>query len=149
MKNDIIRCDWAYSDLLVEYHDNEWGDFTLDDRKHFEFLCLEGFQAGLNWEIILKKREAMTEMFRNFDPEILIKLKRKEFESIYNDARGIRNRMKIDAVLNNAECFLRFQDKHGSFGKHIFEYIGSEIVVGDYESWKAVVVDDRTGRNRH
>ena len=87
----MIRCDWATTDLLKEYHDREWGDFTLDDNVHFEHICLETFQSGLSWEIILRKRKGLRELYRNFNPEELVKIGQKEIEKMYVDERGIRN----------------------------------------------------------
>ena len=133
---NIQRCDWVVTETLQVYHDDEWGDFTLDDKVHFEHICLEGFQAGLSWEIILRKREAMRELFHNFDPGALVKVGKKEIEKIYVDERIIRNKKKIDSVFNNAHCFLKMQKEFGSFSQHIFDFIGGEIVIGDYETSK-------------
>lgn len=130
----LIRCDWANTLPLQVYHDEEWGDFSLDDNVHFEHICLEGFQSGLSWGIILRKREALRKMFRGFKPEKIVDIPEKEIERIYLDERGIRNRKKIDSVFNNARCFLEIQRKYGSFAEHIFEFIGGKIVVGSYES---------------
>src|SRR4030042_4433445 len=130
MNKQIERCDWAYTEQLQDYHDNEWGNFTLDDHVHFEHLCLEGFQAGLSWWIILRKREALREIFRRFKPENLVDIRQNEVKRIYLDERGIRTKKKIESVFNNAKCFIKMQEKYSSFSEHVFEYIGGEILVG-------------------
>ena len=132
------RCDWAVTELLQKYHDDEWGNFSLDDNVHFEHICLEGFQAGLSWEIILRKREALRELFEGFKPEKLVSIKQNKIKKIYKDVMGIRNRKKIDSVFNNAKCFLKLQEKHASFSKHIFAFIGGEIFIGNCETWKDI-----------
>nr|HDM59408.1 DNA-3-methyladenine glycosylase I [Bacillota bacterium] len=94
------RCDWATSELLIEYHDTEWGVFTLDEVVHFEQICLSGFQAGLSWEIVLKKRAFLREAFAGFVPEKVARFDESMIARIARDARGIRNVRKVRSVVN-------------------------------------------------
>jgi DNA-3-methyladenine glycosylase I len=130
------RCDWAVTEMMQEYHDKEWGNFTVDDYVHFEHICLEGFQSGLSWGIILRKRNALRKLFKDFKPENLIDIPQTKIKKIYENEQGIRNKMKIDSVFNNARCFVKIQEKYGSFGKHIFEFLGEKIITGNYETCK-------------
>src|SRR3954471_6593313 len=102
---DVVRCAWAVSDEMIQYHDTEWGKPQHDDRTLFEFLILEGAQAGLSWQTILRKREAYRKAFSNFDPKKVAKFDAKKVESLMNDAGIVRNRLKIEGALKNAKAF--------------------------------------------
>lgn len=121
------------SDLMIEYHDTEWGAFTIDDTAHFEHLSLEGFQAGLSWEAVLKKRGNFRNLFADFDPEVVVKYDEKRVQEILQDKGGIRHEQKIRAVINNAAKILEIREKHGSFGRFLFESFGGEIKVNRFK----------------
>src|SRR5690242_229023 len=108
------RCAWAKSDMMVRYHDEEWGVPLHDDRKLFEFICLEGAQAGLSWETILNKRENYRKVFDNFQPEIIAKYNERKIDQLLGDAGIVRNRLKIASVIKNAKAFLMVQKEFGS-----------------------------------
>jgi len=117
------RCEWAGSDpLYIKYHDNEWGIPLHDDRKLFELLILEGAQAGLSWLTILKKRHNYRKAFNNFDPEIVAKFDSAIIEKLLSNKGIIRNRLKIEAAIQNAGAFLNIQRKFGSFDVYIRQF---------------------------
>jgi DNA-3-methyladenine glycosylase I len=118
------RCPWARNELLEEYHDHEWGVPVHDDRRLFEFLILEGAQAGLSWETILKKRPAYRAAFDEFDPAIVARYGAKKVAKLLADAGIVRNRLKIAATIANAQAFLDVQAEHGSFDKYIWSLVG-------------------------
>ncbi len=119
------RCAWAGDDpLYVAYHDDEWGIPVHDDRRLFEMLCLEGAQAGLSWITILRRREAYREVFAAFDPEVVAAFDEQRLVALLGDARIIRNRAKIQSVVNNARAFLRVQTEFGSFDRYIWGFVG-------------------------
>lgn len=128
------RCTWpADSSLMIEYHDKEWGVPLHDDRKLFEFIVLDGMQAGLNWEIVLKKRENMRKDFENFEPKIIAKFTEKDVSRLLNDNGIIRNRLKISAAITNAKKFLEVQKEFGSFDKYIWQFVGYEPIVHKFK----------------
>ena len=116
------RCAWAKSDLMIRYHDQEWGVPLHDDQKLFEFICLEGAQAGLSWETILKKRENYRQAFDNFQPEMIAKYNQKKIERLLADAGIVRNRLKIASFIQNAKAFLAVQKEFDSFDKYIWQF---------------------------
>ncbi len=119
----LVRCEWAGTDpLMVAYHDNEWGVPCHDDRALFERLILEGFQAGLSWSTILRKREAFIRAFDRFDPEIVAAYGPDEVTRLLQDAGIVRNRLKVAAAISNAQAFLDTQDTFGSFDAYIWEF---------------------------
>ena len=120
------RCDWARTDLSVAYHDEEWGVPLHDDRRLFEFLVLEGAQAGLSWETVLKKREAYRKAFGGFDPRKVARYDARKRARLLADAGIIRNRLKIDAAIVNAREFLKVQTEFGSFDGHLWEFVGGK-----------------------
>ncbi|HNQ38575.1 MAG TPA: DNA-3-methyladenine glycosylase I [Prolixibacteraceae bacterium] len=129
------RCEWPGNDpLMWKYHDEEWGMPLHDDRKLFEFLVLEGFQAGLSWRTILHKREAFREVFLDFDPARVALFNQEDVERLLQDARIIRNRLKIEACINNARCFLRIQEEFGSFDHYIWAFTNHQPVVNRFTS---------------
>lgn len=117
------RCDWAKSDLSIEYHDTEWGVPVHDDQKLFEFLILEGAQAGLSWEIILNKREGYRAAFNSFDPAKVARFSESKRAQLLLNAAIIRNRLKIDAAIQNARMFLAVQQEFGSFDRYIWQFV--------------------------
>ena len=122
-EDSVKRCEWALSDpALLAYHDAEWGIPEHDDRKLFEFLMLEGAQAGLSWLTVLKKREAFREAFDGFDPARVAKYGSKKVQSLLADAGIIRNRAKIAAAIENAKAFLIVQKEFGSFDAYIWRF---------------------------
>jgi len=121
---NLIRCHWAETnELFIPYHDNEWGVPVHDDRLLFEMLSLEGAQAGLSWLTVLKKRDRYREVFDNFDAESIVNYDQDKFERLMNDSGIIRNRLKINAVIKNAEAFLEIQKEYGSFDKYIWSFV--------------------------
>ncbi len=118
------RCAWPGSDdLMVAYHDDEWGVPLHDDRKLFEFLVLEGFQAGLSWRTILNKRENFRAAFDGFDIERIARYRQPKIERLLKDAGIVRNRMKVEATVVNAKAFLKAQEEHGSFDRYIWQFV--------------------------
>ncbi len=120
------RCPWAKTELYVQYHDTEWGAPVHDDRLLFEFLILEGAQAGLSWETILKKRQNYREAFDQFEPGVVAKYGQKKRESLLLDAGIVRNRLKIEAAIQNAKMFLAVQGEFGAFDKYIWGFVAHE-----------------------
>ncbi|MDR0777929.1 MAG: DNA-3-methyladenine glycosylase I [Methanomassiliicoccaceae archaeon] len=130
------RCPWPTDiPIYLEYHDNEWGRPEYDDNKLFEMLILEGMQAGLSWITVLKKREAFREAFDNFDPKKVALYDDEKIEELMLNEKIIRNRMKINAAVQNARAFLKIIEKHGSFSKMIWEYVSNEPITGH---WKRI-----------
>ncbi len=131
----IVRCDWAAGHpLLAEYHDREWGVPVHDDRKLFEFLVLDAFQAGLSWLTILKKRENFRKAFDGFDPERICRYDESSIARLLQDAGIIRNRLKVESTVGNARCFLRVQEEFGSFDRYIWQFTGGRTRVNAFES---------------
>jgi DNA-3-methyladenine glycosylase I len=120
MKN---RCHWAKTDLSIAYHDEEWGVPQHDDRVLFEFLILEGAQAGLSWETILNKRESYRAAFDNFDPLKVSRYRPARVERLLTNAGIIRNRLKIESAISNAKAFLDVQREFGSFDTYLWQYV--------------------------
>ena len=132
------RCPWAKTDLYIQYHDTEWGVAVHDDRLLFEFLILEGAQAGLSWETILKKRQHYREAFNNFDPALVAKYSQKKLKTLLADAGIVRNRLKIEAAIQNAKSFLAVQDENGTFDKYIWGFVRHEPKQNIWKSIKEV-----------
>ena len=124
------RCDWVPKGnrLYEEYHDKEWGVPVYEDQTLFEFLILEGAQAGLSWETILKRREGYRELFANFDPYIVASYTKEDVERLRLDARIIRNRKKIESAIKNAQCFLEIVNSHGSFSSYFWDYTEGLVI---------------------
>jgi len=124
------RCWWADSGdpLYAAYHDEEWGVPQHDDRKLFEMLLLEGFQAGLSWITILRKRENFRMAFRDFDPEAIVRFKKRDLERLMHDAGIVRNRLKVEGSVLNARAFLAAKDEFGSFDKFIWQFTGGKTL---------------------
>jgi len=126
----INRCGWARSPLAVVYHDEEWGVPVRDDRKLFEFLILEGAQAGLSWETILAKREHYRKVFDGFDPEKVARYDAARKRRLLADSGIVRNRAKVDAAVVNARCFLAMQEEFGSFARYAWAFVDGRPVQG-------------------
>ncbi len=123
------RCTWASNDLNIPYHDSEWGVPVHDDRLFFEFLVLEGAQAGLSWDTVLKKRDAYRAAFDNFDPAKVAKYSEAKCEKLMKNEGIIRNRLKIASAVRNAKAFLAVQKEFGSFDKYIWGFVGGKTIV--------------------
>jgi DNA-3-methyladenine glycosylase I len=135
MKTEKIRCGWCLKfDQYIAYHDEEWGVPVHDDRKHFEFLILEGAQAGLSWSTILKKREGYRKAFADFDPEKVARFTAARAEKILQDPGIIRNRLKVMAAINNAKRFLEVQKEVGSFDKYIWAFVGGKPIINRWKT---------------
>lgn len=136
---DVFRCPWCLGfDQYIKYHDEEWGVPVHDDRTHFEFLILEGAQAGLSWATILKKREGYRKNFADFDPVKVARFPDKKIEKILQDPGIIRNRLKVYAAVNNAKRFLEVQKEFGSFDKYIWSFVGGKPILNKWKSLRQV-----------
>ncbi|MCL2184069.1 MAG: DNA-3-methyladenine glycosylase I [Chitinispirillia bacterium] len=133
------RCEWCMgSELYMEYHDTEWGVPVFDDQKHFEFLVLESAQAGLSWITILKKRENYRKAYNNFDPKKVARYGDAKKAKLMGDAGIVRNRLKIEASITNAQHFLEIQKEFGSFSNYIWGFTGGKPVVGKPKSLEEI-----------
>ena len=134
--SEQFRCFGDHLALYAEYHDKEWGRPVHDDNKLFEMLILEGAQAGLSWETVLKKREAYWEAFDGFDPKKVAQYDDERIAELMANAGIIRNRLKVNAAVINAKLFLDIVEKHGSFDKFIWAYVDNKPIVGHWESFR-------------
>ena len=132
------RCSWARTPLSVAYHDSEWGVPVHDDGILFEFLILEGAQAGLSWETILQKREGYRRAFAGFDPARVARFTAARRERLMNDAGIVRNRLKIESTVTNAKAFLRVQNEFGSFDAYVWRFVGGRPKVNRPRTLKDV-----------
>ncbi len=133
-----IRCPWARSDLMIRYHDDEWGVPVHDDRKLFEFLILEGAQAGLSWETILNKRENYRAAFDGFDPEKVARYPRRKIAQLLKNPGIVRNRLKVASAVSNAWALLQVQKEFGSFDRYIWQFVEGRPRVNSWKSAKQV-----------
>ena len=124
----VRRCHWAKSELAIAYHDREWGVSLHDDRGLFEFLILEGAQAGLSWEIILRKRDSYRAAFDNFDPGKVAKYDQRKVAKLLGNIGIIRNRLKINSAIQNARAFLRIQKEFGSFDAYVWRFVNGKPI---------------------
>jgi len=133
----LKRCSWASADSppLVEYHDREWGVPVHNDRKHFEVLVLSGAQAGLNWSLVLKKREGYRRAFDKFDPEKVARYSERQIQKLISDPEIIRNRMKIEAAVRNARALLKIQEEFRDFDSYCWGFVGGRPKLN---RWKTV-----------
>ncbi len=122
------RCHWARTELAIAYHDREWGNPVHDDRTLFEFLILEGAQAGLSWETILRKRDNYRVAFDNFDPRKVAKYDQRRVAKLLADAGIIRNRLKINSAIRNAKAFLAVQKEFGSFDVYVWQFVDGKTI---------------------
>ncbi|MFN6087585.1 MAG: DNA-3-methyladenine glycosylase I [Cyclobacteriaceae bacterium] len=136
---ELVRCPWCLGfDQYMTYHDEEWGVPVHDDKTHFEFLILEGAQAGLSWSTILKKREGYRKNFADFDPNKVARFSDKKLEKILLDPGIVRNRLKVFAAVTNAKQFLKVQEEFGSFDKYIWGFVGGKPIVNKRKTMKEV-----------
>jgi DNA-3-methyladenine glycosylase I len=134
MKN---RCPWPSDDkLMIKYHDKEWGVPLHNDKKLFEFLILEGFQAGLSWKTILHKRENFRKAFDNFDFNKIAKYNQRKINSLLKDAGIIRNKLKIEGAITNAKAFIQVRKEFGTFNKYIWGFINGKPIRNKFKSLK-------------
>jgi DNA-3-methyladenine glycosylase I len=132
----LIRCDWARNDLAIAYHDREWGVPCHNERVLFEFLVLEGAQAGLSWDTILRKRENYRAAFDGFDPKKIARYNQQRLESLMRNEGIVRNRLKISSVVKNAEVFLEVQKEFGSFDRYVWQFVGGKPRVNALKGFK-------------
>ncbi len=134
------RCDWATGQFpeYIKYHDEEWGVPVHDDKTHFEFLTLEGAQAGLSWSTILQRRDGYRRAFVNFDLEQIAEFDDKKIESLLLDKGIIRNRLKVNSVVTNARAFLKVQETHGSFDRYIWSFVGGNPIIKKWNKMSQV-----------
>jgi DNA-3-methyladenine glycosylase I len=128
------RCGWAKDELSIRYHDEEWGVPVHDDRRWFEFLILEGAQAGLSWDTILRKRENYRRAFADFDPVAVARFGDAKIAELLGDAGIVRNRLKVTSAIQNARKFLEIQEELGSFDKYIWPFVGGRPVQNTWQS---------------
>jgi DNA-3-methyladenine glycosylase I len=133
------RCEWCLSDpLYIKYHDEEWGVPLHNDRKWFEFIILDGAQAGLSWFTILKKRKNYRKAFDNFDVKKVAKYDSKKIRELLTDSGIVRNRLKINAAVQNAKAFIEIQKEFGSFDKYIWQFTGGKTIINSRKTLKNV-----------
>ena len=128
------RCAWIADDLMMKYHDEEWGVPLHDDRKLFEFMLLDAFQAGLSWKTILNKRENFRKAFDEFNPAVIAKYDERKYDNLLEDAGIIRNRAKIRAAILNAQAFLKVQEEFGTFDKYIWSFVNHQTVINSWNT---------------
>lgn len=133
-----IRCPWANNELSLDYHDQEWGVPVHDDQKLFEFLILEGAQAGLSWDTILQKRENYRTAFDGFDPEIVAKYNAKKRASLLANPGIVRNRLKVESAVTNAKAFLLVQSEFGTFDRFLWGFVEGKPIRNEFKSFQEV-----------
>jgi DNA-3-methyladenine glycosylase I len=134
-----VRCGWCLKEpIYVQYHDEEWGVPVHDDQKLFEFLVLESFQAGLSWLTVLKKRDNFRKAFAGFDAKKVSKFDEKKVEALMQDAGIIRNRLKIEAAINNAKCYLAIQKEFGSFDTYVWSFVGGKPLLNKRKTMRDI-----------
>ena len=138
-KNEKYRCEWTGNDpLMIEYHDKEWGVPVNEDRKWFEYILLDAFQAGLSWKIILHKRENFRKAFDGFDFNKIVLYGQSKINSLLNDQSIVRNKLKIHAAVTNARQFLKIRDDYGSFNKYIWDFVDGKPQINHYKTWDEI-----------
>jgi DNA-3-methyladenine glycosylase I len=137
---NVKRCDWVNPDdpLMLRYHDSEWGVPVHDDRKHFEFLVLEAAQAGLSWSTVLRKREGYRRAFSGFDPEKVARYTAQRIERLLSNPEIIRNRMKIESAVRNAQAFLAIQESFGSFDAYCWGFVDGHPKLNRWKSMREI-----------
>ncbi|HEX2936428.1 MAG TPA: DNA-3-methyladenine glycosylase I [Bacteroidales bacterium] len=135
----LSRCPWHKGNTLaIAYHDTEWGTPLHGEKKHFEFLVLDAFQAGLSWNTILNKRENFRKAFDEFNYEKIAKYNQDKINALLSDAGIIRNKLKIEATISNASAFIKIQEKFGSFDAYIWRFVDGSPIVGTYSNLKEI-----------
>jgi DNA-3-methyladenine glycosylase I len=141
-------CEWPSNDpIMIVYHDKEWGVPVHDDRKHFEFLVLDAFQAGLSWSTILRKRENFRKAFDEFDYNKIANYNESKINSLLRDAGIIRNKLKIHATVGNAKSFIKIQEEFGSFDKYIWGFVNGKPIINNWKSIKEMPASTRISDN--
>jgi DNA-3-methyladenine glycosylase I len=138
VRQRVVRCGWATTDLGVAYHDAEWGVPKHDDRVLFEFLILEGAQAGLSWETILRKRPAYRAAFADFDPEKVAVFGARDVHRLMGDEGIVRNRLKVESSIRNAKAFLKVRDEFGTFDAYVWAFVGGRPLENRWREMKVV-----------
>ena len=138
-KKETKTCVWPGEDaLMIAYHDEEWGTPVHDDKKHFEFLVLDCFQAGLSWKTILHRRENFRKAFADFNVEKVARFTQDKAERLLQDEGIIRNRLKVEGTIKNAKAFIQVQKEHGSFDKFIWQFTGYKTLVNKHKDHKHI-----------
>ncbi len=133
-QTQLTRCQWCLGDPLYQhYHDTEWGYPCFDDQKLFEFIILESAQAGLAWITILRKRENYRQAFANFEPEKVADFDQRDIETLMNNSGIVRNRMKIESTINNAQRFLEIQRQHGRFASYLWQFVDGKPILNQWQ----------------
>lgn len=144
MQKEKVRCGWAGADpLMIEYHDTEWGVPCWDDRKLFEFLVLEGAQAGLSWTTILRKRQGYRTAFGDFDVDKISRYRASKVEKLLSNPAIVRNRLKIESVVINAGRFLKVRDEFGRFADYLWRFVDGRPIHNQWKSMKQVPASSR------
>jgi DNA-3-methyladenine glycosylase I len=146
VKDGRTRCPWSYSGMspvYVRYHDEEWGVPAYDERRQFEFLILEGAQAGLSWSTILSKREGYREAFADFDAERVARFNKRTVEKLMRNPGIVRNRLKIEAAIVNARRVLEVQDELGSFSRYMWSFVGGRPIVNRRRQMRRIPATSR------
>jgi DNA-3-methyladenine glycosylase I len=138
VKVAAMRCPWARNELAIRYHDEEWGVPVHDDRLWFEFITLEGAQAGLSWDTILRKREAYRSAFKGFEPARVAKFGARDVARLLADEGIVRNRLKINSTIGNAKAFLAVQKEFGSFDEYVWRFVGGRPRINQWQALKQV-----------
>ena len=125
----LVRCAWAASEVMHAYHDREWGTPVHDDRVHFEFLVLEGAQAGLSWQTILNKRARYRAVLNGFDPERIARYDRRKLASLLRDPGIVRNKLKVESLVKNARAFLKVREEFGAYDAYVWPFVGGRPIV--------------------
>lgn len=137
--SDPLRCPWCGQDpLYVAYHDREWGVPVREDRLLFEFLVLEGAQAGLSWRTILHKRENYRRAFQGFDPERVARMGETQIQALLNDPGIVRNRRKLESAVKNARAFLKIRDQHGAFWPYLWDFVQNQPIQNTWRTLQEV-----------
>jgi DNA-3-methyladenine glycosylase I len=143
----LKRCDWCLgNELYLNYHDKEWGVPVHDDRKIFEFLLLEGAQAGLSWLTVLRKRDAYRLAFNDFDPELISLYGQEKITELMNNEGIIRNKLKIESAVKNARAFMKIQQEKGSFDQYIWNFIDGKPIQNKFQSLKEIPAETDLSR---
>jgi len=137
-RREFIRCSWAKGERYIRYHDEEWGVPVHDDRTLFEFLILEGAQAGLSWSTILNKRENYRRAFDGFDPRRVADYRPTKIKALLADPGIVRNKLKIASAIGNAKAFLRVQEEFGTFDRYIWQFVGGKPLINKRKSLREV-----------
>ena len=138
MSDDLIRCNWVREGIHQRYHDKEWGVPLHNDKKLFEFLLLDGAQAGLSWSTILNKRSEYRKAFDRFNPNKIAQYKKSDINSLLKNPGIVRNRKKIESFVNNAKRFLEVRDEFGTFDRYIWQFVNYKIIVNKFNSWSEI-----------